>query len=62
MLTPEEHALLTDIQDRLIELYVLREYANKTGDAERIYSIQAEILKAETQRKEVRQFDTVGSA
>ena len=39
MLTPEEHALLTDIQDRLIELYVLREYANKTGDAERIYSI-----------------------
>ena len=62
MLTPEKRALLTDIEDRLLELYVLREYANKAGDVERIYSIQAEILKTEAQRKEVRQFDTVGSA
>ncbi len=62
MLTPEERALLVDIQDRLLELYVLREQASKAKDWRRVDSIDADIVEAEAQRKEVRQLDTVGSA
>ena len=32
MLTPEERAPITDMKDRLIELYVERDEAAKTGD------------------------------
>ena len=62
MLTPEERALLVDVQDRLLELYVLREQASKNKDWRRVDSIEADIAEAEMQRKEIRQMDTVGSA
>jgi hypothetical protein len=62
MLTQEERALLVDVQDRLLELYVLRERAGKDKDWERVHSLNADIAKSEAQRREIRQFDTVGSA
>ncbi|MGD9616103.1 MAG: hypothetical protein AB7H90_12000 [Alphaproteobacteria bacterium] len=62
MLTQEERALLVDVQDRLLELYVLRKQASKDQDRARIDAIDAAIAKAEAKRAEIRQFDTVGSA
>ena len=62
MLTFEERALLVEVQDRLLELYVFREQASKDKDWERINSIDADIAEAEARRKEIRQMDTVGSA
>jgi hypothetical protein len=62
MLTKEERALLVDVQDRLLEFYVLREQASKDGDWQRVDALDADIAEAETQRKEIRQMDTVGSA
>jgi hypothetical protein len=62
MLTPEERALLVDVQDLLLELYVLRERASKDQDWRRVDSIQAEIAKAERKRQEIRRLDTLGSA
>jgi hypothetical protein len=62
MLTQEERALLVDVQDRLLELYVSREQAGKEKDWRRIDSIDAEIAEVEARRAEIRQLDTVGSA
>jgi hypothetical protein len=62
MLTREERALLVEVQDRLLELYVYREQASKNRDWERVDSIDADIAVAEARRQEIRQFDTVGSA
>ena len=62
MLTPQERALLVDVQDRLLELYVFRERATKNRDWQRVDSIDAEIVTAERQAGEIRQLDTVGSA
>jgi hypothetical protein len=62
MLTPEERALLVDVQDRLLELYVFRERATKNMDRQLVDSIDTEIAKAERRREQIRQLDTVGSA
>ena len=62
MLTPEERALLVEVQDRLLELYVVREQASKDKDWDHVNSIDADIAEAEMQRKKIRQLDTVGSA
>ena len=62
MLTPEERALLMNVQDRLLELYVLREQANKTGNPEGVSTVEADIAEAETEREAIRRLDTVGSA
>jgi hypothetical protein len=43
MLTPEERAPVTDMKDRLIELYVERDEAAKTGDRDRVRDLQTEI-------------------
>jgi hypothetical protein len=51
-----------DVQDRLLELYVLREQASKDQDWKRLDSLEADIAEAEAQRREIRMFDTVGSA
>ena len=62
MLTSEERALLVDVQDRLLELYVFRERATKNHDWQRVDAIDAEIVKTERKREQIRQLDTVGSA
>jgi hypothetical protein len=43
MLTPEERPLITDMKDRLIELYVERDEAAKTGGRDRVRDLQTEI-------------------
>jgi hypothetical protein len=62
MLTQEERALLVEVQDRLLELYVHREQASKTRDWKRIDSLDADIAEVEARRREIRRMDTVGSA
>jgi hypothetical protein len=62
MLTPEERALLIDVQDRLLELYVLRDRADKTGNPEGVSSVEADIAEAEAEREEIRRLDTIGAA
>ncbi|HYU10936.1 MAG TPA: hypothetical protein VEK82_00060 [Stellaceae bacterium] len=43
MLTPEERALLTEQQDRLIELYVSQEEAAMAEDWRRVGELQTEV-------------------
>jgi hypothetical protein len=62
MLTQEERALLVEVQDRLLELYVHREQASKTRDWKRVDSLDADIAAAEAKRREIRQMNTVGTA
>jgi hypothetical protein len=54
MLTCEEGALVTAIQDRLIELYVQQDEARREHDPDRAHDLQVEIDKATAQREEIR--------
>ena len=49
MLTPEERALVTEQQDRLIELYVSQEEAAMAHDWRRVGELQLEIDDAKEQ-------------
>ena len=40
MMTPEERALLTDIQDQLIELYVAKDEAAGCEDWSRVHELE----------------------
>jgi molybdenum-dependent DNA-binding transcriptional regulator ModE len=53
MLTCEGRALVTEIQDRLIELYVQQDEARREHDPDRAHELQVEIDKATVQREEV---------
>jgi hypothetical protein len=54
MPTFEEHALLTEIDDRLIELYVRQDEAKRTEDRDLARQLQIEIDQARGQREEIR--------
>jgi molybdenum-dependent DNA-binding transcriptional regulator ModE len=54
MLTCEGRALVTEIQDRLIELYVQQDEARREHDPDRAQELQVEIDKATVQREEIR--------
>ncbi len=43
MPSPEERAMLTDVLDRLIELYVAQNEARQESDSRRVETLQAEI-------------------
>jgi hypothetical protein len=62
MLTQEERDLLTDIQDRLLELYVIRENANRTADLTTLRAVNKEIAVVEAQREELRRWEMAGAA
>ena len=62
MLTPEERDLLTDIQDRLLELYVQREQVNRTADWAQLPAVNREIAVVEAQREELRRWEMAGTA
>jgi hypothetical protein len=53
MLTCEER-LVTEIEDRLIELYVQHDEARREHDPDRAHQLQVEIEKATAQREEIR--------
>jgi hypothetical protein len=52
MFTCEERALVTEIQDRLIDLYVQQDEARREHDPDRAHELQVEIDKATAQREE----------
>ena len=54
MLASERRDLLSDVHDRLSDLYVRRNEAGRTGDWELADSIDAEIVKARVQRAKIR--------
>jgi len=54
MLTSEARALVTEIQDRLIDLYVQQDEARGEHDPDRAHELQVEIDKAAAQREEIR--------
>ena len=54
MLTPEERALLTEQQDRLIELYVSQEEAATAQDWRRVGELQIEIDDAKEELDAIR--------
>ena len=62
MLKKEERDLLIDIQDRLLELYVRRDHANKTQDLAQLRALDREIALVETQRAELRRWEMAGAA
>ena len=62
MLTSEGSALVTDIQDRLIEHYVQQDEARRVEDRDRVHELQIEIDKATTQREEIRRWSALGSS
>jgi len=59
MMTAEEHALLIDIQDQLIELYVHQSEAKSAQELGTLCELQIEINELETQRDELRALDAV---
>ena len=54
MQTSEARALVTEIQDRLIDLYVQQDEARRENDPDRARELQVEIDKATAQREEIR--------
>lgn len=62
MLTPEERELLTDIQDRLLELYVRRQHVNRTADWAQLQEVNREIAVVEAQREELRRWEMASAA
>jgi hypothetical protein len=53
MSTSEERALVTEIQDRLIELYVEQDEARRAENRDRARELQVEIDKSTAQREEI---------
>jgi hypothetical protein len=54
MLRSERRDLVTDIEDRLIELYVQQDEARRREDRDQARGFQVEIDKAAAQREEIR--------
>ena len=54
MLISERRALVTEIQDRLIELYVRQDEAMRAKDRGRARELEIEIDLVRAQRKEIR--------
>jgi molybdenum-dependent DNA-binding transcriptional regulator ModE len=53
MLTPEERALVTDIGDRLLELYEERDEARTAADNDRVREAQRQIDRARAEREQI---------
>ena len=54
MLTPEERALLTEMQDQLIELYVAKDEAAGREDWGRVHELERGIDYVAERRDEIR--------
>ena len=62
MLLIENRERLTEIYDRLLQLYVLRRDATDDGDLRRLQAVNQEIAPLEAERQSIRRWDTVGTA
>ena len=53
MLTPEERALVTDIGDKLLDLYVKRDETILDGNLDRVQRLQTEISDVAAERQQI---------
>jgi hypothetical protein len=62
LLTPEERARITELQDLLIDRFVEHREATAKGEEERVKSLEAEIDDLLRKKEEVEKWATLGSA
>jgi hypothetical protein len=62
LLTPEERARITELQDLLIDRFVEHREATAEGEEERVKRLEAEIDDLLREKEEVEKWATVGSA
>ena len=62
LLTPEERARITGLQDLLIDRFVEHREATANGQEERVKTLEAEIDSLLRERQEVEKWAAVGSA
>ena len=62
MLTPEERARITELQDLLIERFVEQREAVAEGQEERVKRVEAEIDSLLREKKEIEKWAVLGSA
>jgi hypothetical protein len=62
LLTPEERARITELQDLLIDRFVEHREATAEGEEERVKRLEAEIDDLLREKKEVERWATFGSA
>ena len=62
ILTPEERARITELQDLLIERFVERREAVAEGQEERVKTVEAEIDSLLHEKEEIEKWAALGSA
>jgi hypothetical protein len=62
LLTPEERARITELQDLLTDRFVEHRKAMADGQEERVKTLEAEIDNLLREKQEVEKWATVGSA
>jgi hypothetical protein len=62
LLTPEERARITELQDLLIDRFVEHRQATAVGEEERVKRLEAEIDDLLREKEEVEKWATAGSA
>lgn len=62
LLTPEERARITELQDLLIDRFVEHREAVAEGQEERVKTLEAEIDSLLREKEEVEKWATIGSA
>jgi len=62
LLTPEERARITELQDLLIDRFVEHREASAQGQEERVKTLEAEIDDLLREKEEVEKWAAVGSA
>ena len=62
LLTPEERARITELQDLLIDRFVEHRAATADGQAARVEELEAEIDNLLREKEEVEKWATMGSA
>ena len=62
LLTPEERARITELQDLLIDRFVEHREAVADGENERVKTLEAEIDSLLREKQEIEKWATVGSA
>lgn len=62
LLTPEERARITELQDLLIDCFVEHREATAKGEEERIRELEADIDDLLREKEEVEKWATAGSA
>ena len=55
MLSPEERAVVIDLQDRMIELLVQKEEAERQRDRSRSHQLQTQIDRLKTECRSIRE-------